>query len=91
MDISISNALTDATHVFGIASSRRDRLDAKAGIASGPIHREGMTRQEAIDWLQTWIDTGGREDAFFVMAFPKAFWSIAEIGRSFPLAPKHWD
>jgi len=87
MDITISDKYTDETHTFGIAFLRVDGMD-KQGRTEGAldrsgkrhIHREGMTSQQAIDWVKDANDDGVKIEGFRIVAFPKQPWEIAEDG-----------
>lgn len=88
MDITISEGYSDATHIFGICHIRQDGLN-KYGRTEGipdesgkfSIHREGLTAQQAIDFLKEWAEDGGNVDAFRIVATRRPLWETAESGR----------
>lgn len=87
MDISISEGYSDATHIFGICHIRQDGLD-RFGRTVGKelpeggrsLHRENMTKAEAIAYLQEWADDGGNVDGFRIVASRRPLWETCEGG-----------
>lgn len=88
MDITISDKYTDETHVFGIAFLRIDGMDEQgrtrgAADRSGKrhIHREGFTKAQAIDWMNSLAEDNMKTEVFRIVASPKPVWEIAEEGE----------
>jgi len=95
MDITISDKYTDETHTFGIAFLRVDGLDEQ-GRTEGAldrsgkrhIHRDGFTKAQAIDWIESAAEDDMNMDAFRIVATPKAPWEIAEDGERSTAEPR---
>lgn len=71
---------SDETHVFGIIHLRRD-LDGNGqvvgeldGAGGRTIHREGLTKEGAIAWLQGAFEDGVKPGVFEIVATPRPRW-----------------
>ena len=69
MAITLAERYTDATYSFGIIMPRKDSLDA-LGHSEELLHRENLTREDAIEFVESWIEEGGRAETFFIVATP---------------------
>lgn len=86
-EISIMDGYSDATHIFGICYIRLDGLDKYGRTEGTPddsgrysIHREGMTKQQAIDWITSAAEGNMNMDAFRIVATRRPVWETAEAG-----------
>lgn len=86
-EISIMDGYSDATHIFGICYIRLDGLDKFGRTVGTPddsgrysIHREGMTKQQAIDWITSAAGNNMNVDAFRIVATPRPVWEAVEAG-----------
>jgi hypothetical protein len=48
----------------------------------GHIHREGLTREQALEWIEGWEDDGGKTDVFTVCRRRIAEWEEYKSGES---------
>lgn len=82
MEINIFEAYDDSTHIFGVSrvkSSSDGRGLDKYGRSAGPIHREGLNKGQAIQWIKDFVEDGGNPDTFVVVATPRPIWEGAEV------------
>jgi hypothetical protein len=61
---------------YGIAHYKHDP-NGPVEEEQGP-HRDNMTLHEAQDWLETWKEMGGKQDAFYIIRRPKGDWEAFE-------------
>ena len=86
-EISILDGYSDATHIFGICYIRLDGLDRYGRTEGTPdnsgrysIHRENMTKQQAIDWITSAAEDNMNVDAFRIVATRRPIWETVEAG-----------
>lgn len=42
----------------------------------GELHRGPMTEQAAHEWIEEWLDDGGKPDVFFIMRREVGNWTV---------------
>jgi hypothetical protein len=40
------------------------------------VHRFGLTKEDAIQWLKEWVDDGGNPSTFFIIRRPVTKWEV---------------
>ena len=48
----------------------------------GNVHREGMTREEAMEWVEGWEEDGGKSGLFIVIRRAIGSWEEYKSGAS---------
>lgn len=48
----------------------------------GTVHREGMSREQALEWVEGWEDDGGKTNLFLVIRRPIGEWEEYKSGAS---------
>lgn len=91
-DIQLFDRYSDDTHIFGICRTAGDNLDSYGqtfgAVDDGKVvgvYREGLLREEAIQWIRSYLENGGDPNAFVIVASrkpPKRLWERAEASRS---------
>ena len=74
--------MSDEEWDFGIVHLRVDEADENGLYgAGGEIHREGMTKKQALYWLSSFAEergTPGDATPFAIVASPRRRWTLAE-------------
>ena len=80
MEIKIFEGYSDDTHIFGVCHKELDGLD-RFGRTANPIYREGLNKDQAVQWIKDFIEDGGDPETFVVVASPRPVWETVEAGR----------
>lgn len=80
MEIKIFENYSDSTHIFGVCHKELDGLD-RFGRTGSSIHREGLNKGQAVQWIKDFVEDGGNPDTFVVVASPRPVWETVEAAR----------